>query len=92
MVYVEVYDRLPVGILHIDYMVLAFDTGGRLDPSERRRQEGLAVESVSINLPSVSEGVVEIGPHIAARRQRDEFAWKPTEEQVRSIADLALER
>ena len=90
MVYVEVYDRQPLGILHIDYMVLAFDSGGRLDPSARRRQERLALETVSRNLPSVSEPVVEIGPHLAVRQYRDEFKWKPTDEQARTILDLAL--
>lgn len=92
MVYVEVYNRLPVGISHIDYMVLHFDSRGRLDPSDLRRQTSLAVESVSRNLGSVAEPVVEIGPYLAGRRYQDEFKWKPTEEQAESIARLALER
>src|SRR4029453_710537 len=90
MAYVEVLDRQPVGILQIDYMVLAFGSDGRLDPSARRRQEMLALESVSRNLPRVSESVVEIGPHLAGRQYREEFKWTPTDELARTIHDLAL--
>jgi hypothetical protein len=90
MAYVEVYDRHPVGVLKIDYMVLAFDSDGRLDASTRRRQERLALETVSRNLPRVSETVVEIGPHLAVRQYREEFKWKPTEEQARAILERSL--
>ena len=90
LVYVEIDNRRPVGIRHIDYMVLSFDSSGRVDTSQRRRQERLAVESVSRNLPSVSEAVVEIGPHLASRSYRDEFKWTPTEEQAGFIGRLAL--
>jgi hypothetical protein len=51
MAYVEVFDRKPVGVLQIDYMILDFDSGGRLDASARERQGRLALESTNKNLP-----------------------------------------
>jgi len=88
--YVELYDRQPLGVLQIEYMILAFDSDGRLNASARRRQKMLALESVSGNLPRLSESVVEIGPRLAVKRYRDEFKWKPTDEQARTILALAL--
>ena len=92
IVYVEIYNRRPVGILNTDYMVLPFDSLGHLDPAEHQRQQALALESVSRNLPRVSEAVVEFGPHLAGRRYRDEFKWKPSEEQAGFVGRLALLR
>lgn len=63
-------------------MILHFDSGGRLDPSKRRRQDALAIESVSRNLGSISEPTVEIGPYLA-----DEPA-RPASQRPRSLPVL----
>ena len=92
MAYIEIYDRRPVAVLRVDYMVLPFDSQGHLDAAAHRRQQRLALETVSRNLPSVSEAIVEIGPYRAGRQYRDEFKWSPSEEQTGFIGRLALLR
>ncbi len=92
MVYVHVVLRRPVDVVRIDYAVLPFGPDGRLDEGGRRRQDALVAEMVSRTLCGGSGPVVAIGPYLAGRQYRAEFKWEPTEQQVRSLIDLVLER
>ena len=90
MAYVEMCRRKPQSVLRIDYTVLTFDSRGRLDYSNWQRQGTLAAKIIEKNLPGVTEAVVELGPYLAVRQLFQELSWKPTDEQARTIYDLAL--
>jgi hypothetical protein len=91
LVFVDLIMRKPAGIAHVDYIVLPFGSDGLVDPVALRHRDTLAIEAIGRLLGRVSEPVVEFGPYLAGRRYHDEFRWRPTEAQVRSLVNLALE-
>ena len=92
MVVVDLVMRKPAGIAHVDYIVLPFGPDGLVDPVAPRQRAALAVESIGGTMGSLSEPVVEFAPYLAGRRYRDEFKWQPTETQVESVINLALDQ
>jgi hypothetical protein len=81
LVVLEVEQRRPVAINHIQYAFLYFDSKGRLDVSEREREARAAVEM----FPSVDEKnhhptVIDARFKFARRRYADEYKWKPNQE------------
>ncbi len=90
LVYVELLNRRPVAVRHVDYMVLPFASDGRLDRVETERGHRLAIELVGKSFQAVSEPVVEFGPYLAARRYKTEFKWVPTEAEVEALVGHAL--
>jgi hypothetical protein len=90
LVLVELVGRKPAGIARVDYIVLRFGPDGLLDPAAIRQRNALAAEFMERVMAQVSEPVVEFGPYLAEQRYRDEFRWRPTEEQVASVVSLVL--
>ena len=90
LAYVELVNRRPVAVRHVDYMVLPFASDGRLDRTETERGQGLAMASTGTWFGAVSESVVEFGPYLAARRYRAEFKWVPTQAEVAVLVGQAL--
>ena len=90
LAYIEFVNRRAVAVRHVDYLVLPFASDGRLDRTERRRSRALMMASAQTWSSTVSEPVVEFGPHLAARRYRTEFKWVPTAVEVNALVGQAL--
>jgi hypothetical protein len=90
LAYVELVNRRPVAVRHVDYMVLPFASDGRLDGAETERGQRLAIASTGSWFGAVSEPVVEFAPYLAARRYRTEFKWVPTQAEVEALMGQAL--
>lgn len=90
LVYVELVNRRPFAVRHVDYLMLPFGSDGRLDRAETQRGQALAMASAGTWFGAVSEPVVEFGPHLAARRYRTEFKWVPTATEVDTLVGQAL--
>ena len=91
--YVDLEDRKPVSLTRVEYIVLLFGPDGRLDQGARRRQDSLVGEIAGQLVSGLSEpAVVDFAPYRARREYRAEFNWRPTQEQAREVARVALGR
>ena len=90
MAYVEMQDRRPVAVRHVDYSVISVDRDGRLDVERRDKQERLAVESVELLPDDPVENVVGIERYIARRQYRRDFTWTPTQAEKDAVLLAAL--
>ena len=55
----ELKQRKPVGILQILYLILPFDSEGRVDAAEQERERRLGVEMMPPTLDRASKQVIE---------------------------------
>ena len=77
----ELEQRKPVGILRILYLILPFDSEGRVDAAEQEKERRLGVEMMSpILMDPDSKQVVEARHRFAKRRFDNEYRWEPTQE------------
>jgi|SRR6266566_3431138 len=90
LAYIEFVNRRAMAVRHVDYLVLPFASDGRLDQAERQRGQALIMASAQTWSSTVSEPVVEFGPHLAARRYRIEFKSVPTAVEVNALVGQAL--
>jgi len=82
----ELEQRKPVGILRILYLILPFDSEGRVDAAEQEKERRLGVEMMSPVLTDRdSKQVVEARHRFAKRRFDNEYRWKPTQEMEAAI-------
>jgi hypothetical protein len=82
----ELEQRKPVGILRILYLILPFDSEGRVDAAEQEKERRLGVEMVPpIFMDRDSKQVVEARHRFAKRRFDNEYRWKPTQEMEADI-------
>ena len=82
----ELEQRKPVGILRILYLILPFDSEGRVDAAEQEKERRLGVEMMSPVLTDRdSKQVVEARHRFAKRRFDNEYRWKPTQEMEADI-------
>jgi len=82
----ELEQRKPVGILRILYLILPFDSEGRVDAAEQEKERRLGVEMMSpILMDRDSKQVVEARHRFAKRRFDNEYRWKPTQEMEADI-------
>ena len=76
----ELEQRKPVGILRILYLVLPFDSEGRVDVAEQEKERRLGIEMMPPILDRGSKQVVE-AQHLFAKKRFDyEYRWEPTQE------------
>lgn len=88
MVVLELANRKPAQIMKIQYSFLHFDSEGRIDPAEQKREARLALEV----LPPLSEErqnpqVVDARHKFAKRRYDDEYKWAPSPEVEAKIVE-----
>ena len=76
----ELEQRKPVGILRILYLILPFDSEGRLDAAELEKERRLGVEMMPPILDRGSKQVVEAGHLFAKKRFNNEYRWEPPQE------------
>jgi len=82
----ELEQRKPVGILRILYLILPFDSEGRVDAAEQEKERRLGVEMMSpILMDRNSKQVVEARHRFAKRRFDNEYRWKPTQKMEADI-------
>jgi len=82
----ELEQRKPIGIMRVLYLILPFDSEGRVDAAEQEKERRLGVEMLSpILMGRDSKQVVEARHRFAKRRFDNEYRWKPTKEMESAI-------
>ncbi len=88
----ELKERKPDGILRILYLVLPFDSDGRVDAAEQDKERRLGAEMMSpIVMDRGSKQVIEAGYRFAKRRFDHEYRWTPTQEIEAAIINAVFE-
>jgi len=90
-VVVDLEQKKPVGIININYSVMAFDSKGSIDPTERDQRMQLAMNIVpTLDTDQEYGNVVDAGHVFAKRRFDSRFKWKPTPEIEQAIVDFVF--
>ncbi|NQT56357.1 MAG: hypothetical protein HQ551_09030 [Desulfobacteraceae bacterium] len=77
----ELEQRKPIGILRILYLIMPFDSEGRVDATEQEKEQRLGIDMIPPMLPDRdSSQVVEARHRFAKKRFDNEYRWKPTQE------------
>jgi len=80
-VVVQYLQRKPVEILRVLYLILTFDSEGRIDAAEQEKQRRLGMEMMPPILPEPSPKQIVDGRHRFARKSYDDrYRWTPTPE------------
>jgi hypothetical protein len=80
LVVVDLVDRKPIEIRHVEYSWLSFDSGGQLDRSEEEKEVRLAMEVLPPISGDESLQVID-ARHLFARKSYDDrYKWKPSPE------------
>jgi hypothetical protein len=86
LVVVDLVDRKPVRIEHVQYSIISFDSEGRIDPSEKGEEARLAME---IRPPLVdvigSRQVIYARHRFAKKRYDRKYKWKASREIKEAI-------
>jgi hypothetical protein len=81
LVVLEVKQRRPVAINHIQYAFLHLDSKGRAEVSEREREERIAVEMFSpVDEKNHHPPVIDARFKFARKRYADRYKWTPNPE------------
>lgn len=91
LVVLDLVDREPIEILRIQYSFLDFDSEGRIDPDEGRKEARLAFEILP-PLPIMRNPweAVEARRCIPKKRHDDKNKWLPTPEIEKEIVDAVF--
>ena len=91
MAVLDLMDREPVEILRIDYAFLKFDSKGRVDQSEKKKEARLAMESLSsMSEEEESEHLIDARHLFARKRYSDRYKWEPSLELEAKIVDAVF--
>ena len=82
---IELEQRKPVDLLRLLYIVLFFDSEGRIDPGEQEKERQLGAEIMPPFLDQKSKQVIDAGHRFAKRRFHHKYRWEPTQEIEFSI-------
>ena len=86
LVVMDLVDRKPVKIEHVQYSIISFDSEGRIDSSEKGKEARLAME---MRPPLVdvtgSRQVIYARHRFAKKRYDSEYKWKPSPEMEEAI-------
>ena len=75
----EVDGRKPLYVRHIDYIILNFDSKGRIDKDELERRKRMAVQSLPpLFEDKKSSTIIDASSYFYRKRYENEFKWKPT--------------
>lgn len=78
LVSVDVVNRKPVEIVHVQHSMLAFDSKGRLDQVDRKRKAKLAIDLLPALSGDDPEQVIDARHRFAKKRYDSEYRWEPT--------------
>ena len=92
LVILGVEGRKPIGIEHVDYMIVPFDGEGRLDATELERRAKLAVQSLPPYMHDEEGHLIDARSRFARKRYEREFTWKPTPDIQAAIVAAIFEK
>jgi len=87
----ELEQREPVEILRILYLVLPFNSEGRVDAAEQENERRLGAEMIPPIMDRGSKQIVEAGHLFAKKRFDNEYRWTPTPEIEAAIINAVFE-
>jgi hypothetical protein len=86
------YLAKPVEILRIDYLVMTFDSDGRIDRAERDKRSRLAMDVLPPYYVAQQNGNVVDARHVFAKPRYDNrYRWTPSPEMERAIIEAVFE-
>jgi len=84
----ELEQRKPVNILRLLYLILPFDSEGRIDAAEQEKERRLGAEMMPpILMDRDSKQVIEAQHRFAKKRFDNEYRWKPSQEMEFAIME-----
>jgi hypothetical protein len=84
----ELEHRKPINILQMLYLILPFDSRGRVDAKEQDKERRLAADMMPPIVPDRGSGKVIEAQHRFARKRFDnEYRWEPTPEIEAAILE-----
>jgi hypothetical protein len=89
IVYVNLENRKPINISHLEFLIITFGKNGRIDSTEFDRGMALAIQTLGSLKPD-AENVIAAEHLIARRRYHHEFRWAPTAKQKSSVIYAVL--
>jgi hypothetical protein len=87
--YVNLENRTPVDISHLEFLIIPFGKDGRINSIEFDRGMALAIQTLGSLKPD-AENVTAAEHLFARRRYHHEFKWTPTAEQKSAVISAAL--
>jgi hypothetical protein len=90
LVVVELVDRKPIEIQHVEYSWLSFDSEGRLDRSEQRKEARLAIEVLPPVSGEESLQVIDARHRFARKSYDDRYKWQPSPDIQAAIIAATL--
>lgn len=90
LVVVELVDRKPIEIRHLEYSWLSFDSEGRLDRSEQRKEARLAIEVIPPVSGEESLQVIDARHRFARKSYDDRYKWQPSPDIQAAIIAATL--
>jgi hypothetical protein len=86
VVILEVQQRRPVEILHLDWSWLPFDSSGSLEETQLEIQRRVAIDMIDlVTATDKSAAVLQGRSHFAKKRYQHEFNWAPTPEVEEAV-------
>ncbi len=90
-VVLDLEQRKPAKILKMDYLVMAFDSKGRIDRTERDQKSQLAMDIIPPFDVGRENGNVVDARHVFAKRQFDsQYRWTPSLKIEQAIFDFVF--
>jgi hypothetical protein len=85
---VDLADRKPVSILRMLYLIMSFDSEGRIDVSERQKEKRLAMDLLaSFGVDGQPRQVIDATHRFAKKRYDNEYRWMPSSQIERALVD-----
>ena len=89
LIAVQMKNRKPVDILHIEESFFTFDSNGRLVFSDRDERIKLVFESLTpIEENQPEKKVVDARHYFTRKKYKDKFTWKPTDQIAETIVGM----
>lgn len=86
LVVVDLVNRRPLEIVHVEYFWLSFDSEGRLDRSEKEKEARLAIQAIPPLLgENNTQQLIDARHRFAKRRYDSKYRWSPTSEIEEAI-------
>ena len=90
---VEFYMRKPMGIIWTNFHILPFDSEGRIDAAEMKKQDRLASEPHPLLPEEERSGqIINARRQFSKRRYDHRYRWNPTKEILKLIEEKVLNK
>lgn len=91
LVALELIDRKPKELLHIEYSYLYFDANGQIDAIEQEKERIVGIQMINPLEPDQSSvKVIDAKHRFAKKRFSNRYLWTPNPELEASILKAAL--